>query len=626
MNTQTAHSKITPGHLRRQALVYIRQSTPQQVQSHPESTERQYALRERAQSLGWTPEATVSVDEDQGRSGKGAQHRSGFQKLLADISAGQAGIVLALEASRLARSSVDWHRLIEICAITQTLLADDGTIYDPRDPNDRLLLGVKGTISEAELFTLRCRLHEGRWNKARRGALIRSLPVGYVYDEAGAIRKEPDRQVQSRIAYVFRLFERLRVARQVLLHLRDKDLKLPAKVWGGPQHGRIVWKAPTLSAIVRLLHNPTYAGVYVYGQFAYDAFERSETTGKAKPHLRPLDEWPVCVPEAFPAYLSWDQFQRNQQVLRTNWYRSSSRGAPRRGAALLQGIVFCGHCGRKMGLQHYATREQRAPAYVCYQAYQNEGGATCQCMSAKGVDEAMTTLFLEAMTPAKVDLAVGALEELERDRVATRQQWELQLQQADYEVQVAQRRYETVDPAYRLVAGELEAQWEAALKQRDTLHRRYLEFERQQERDIGPKECAFIQKVAADMEQVWFAETTTMADRKTLLRYLIKREHLDGVREKGKIHLDVEWHTGAHTSVTIDRALVGAWAPRTPAAVERRIQELMPDHTQTQIAQVLNAEGFRSAHSKAFNYRSVRYIIQSRGWDKQGMAGSTRQM
>jgi DNA invertase Pin-like site-specific DNA recombinase len=621
MNTPTAHSKITPAHLRRQALVYIRQSTPHQVQSHQESTERQYALVQRAQHLGWAPEATVSVDEDQGRSGQGAQHRSGFQKLLADISSGHVGMVLALEASRLARSSVDWHRLIEICAITRTLLADDGAIYDPRDPNDRLLLGVKGTISESELFTLRCRLHEGRWNKARRGALVRSLPVGYVYDEAGAIRKDPDRQVQSRITYIFELFARLQVARQVLVHLRDEDLKLPAKVWSGLHQGRIVWKAPTLSALVRLLHNPTYAGVYVYGQCAYDAFERSETTGKAKPRVRPMEEWPVCVHEAFPAYLSWEQFQRNQQVLRANWYRSSSRGAPRKGAALLQGIAFCGHCGRKMGLQHYATREKRAPAYVCYQAYQNEGGATCQCMSAKGVDEAITTLFLEAMTPAKVDLAVGALEALERDRAATRQQWTLQLQQADYEVQLAQRRYETVDPAYRLVAGELEMQWEAALKQRDTLQRRYGAFERQQERDLGPKEYALMQQLAGEMEHVWWAETTTMADRKTLLRYLIKRVHLDGVREQGKIHLDVEWHTGAHTALTIDRALVGAWAPRTPAAVEHRIQELMPDHTHAQIAQVLNAEGFRSAHGKPFKYRTVRYIIQSRDWDKQATVG-----
>ena len=462
-------SKITPAHLRRQALIYIRQSSTQQVRSHQESKERQYALVQRAAALGWTPETIATIDEDQGRSGTSAVHRPGFKKLVAEISAGQIGIVMALEASRLARSSADWHRLVEICSVTRTLLADDGAVYDPRDPNDRLLLGVKGTLSEAELFTLRCRLHEGRWNKARRGALIRSLPVGYVLRADGTICKDPDRQVQARLAYVFRLFTRLQVARKVLVQLRTEGLKLPAQVWGGPQHGRVVWKAPTLSALVRILHNPTYAGVYVYGQFAYDAFARSATTGKAKTHLRPLEEWPVCLQAAFPAYISWDQFVEHQRILRANWYRADRRGAPRKGAALLQGVVFCGRCGHKMSIQHYATREKRAPAYTCYHAYHAEGGASCQCMSAHGVDAAVTALFLQAVSPAKVDIALRALQELEHERAAAREQWALQLQQADYEVQLAQRRYETVDPANRLVAGELEAHWEAALKHRETL-------------------------------------------------------------------------------------------------------------------------------------------------------------
>ena len=613
-------SKITPAHLRRHALIYIRQSSTQQVRSHQESTERQYALVQRAAALGWPPELIATIDEDQGRSGTSATHRSGFKKLLAEISAGQVGIVLALEASRLARSSADWHRLVEICSITRTLLADDGAVYDPREPNDRLLLGVKGTISEAELFTLRCRLHEGRWNKARRGALRRSLPVGYVSTADGKVHKDPDRQVQARIVYVFRLFTRLRVARKVLLQLRTEDLQLPTLVWGGPQHGRVVWKAPTLSAVVRMLHNPTYAGVYVYGQSAYDSFVRSATTGKAKTQLRPLEEWPVCLQAAFPPYITWEQFVENQRILRAHWYRADQRGAPRKGAALLQGLVFCGRCGRKMGIQHYATREKRAPAYTCYQAYQTEGGASCQCMSAHGVDAAVTGLFLQAVSPAKVDIALRALQELEHERITVREQWALQLQQADYEVQVAQRRYESVDPANRLVAGELEAQWESALKHREVLARRSREFACQQEHEIGPKEYALIQELAADMERVWSASTTTMEDRKTLLRYLVKRVHLDGVTESGRIRIEVEWHTGAHTSTTIARAVVGAWAPRTPAAVEQRIQALLPTYTQTQIAQCLNTEGFRSAKGKAFDYRTVRYIIQSRGWQVQQKA------
>lgn len=614
MTSTLLSPKITPDHLRRQALVYIRQSTSQQIRTNQESAERQYALGARAAALGWSPEAIQTIDEDQGRSGTSALHRPGFKKLLAEIGAGQVGLVLALEASRLARSSVDWHRLVEICGITRTLLADEGAVYEPRDPNDRLLLGVKGTLSEAELFTLRCRLHEGRWNKARRGALRRSLPVGYVSAAPGTIHKDPDRQVRTRLAYLFRLFARRRAARQVLVQLRAEGLKLPTRVWGGPQHGRLVWKAPTLSAIVRILHNPTYAGAYVYGQFTYDAFARSPTTGKAKVHLRPVEEWTVCLHDAVPAYIGWEQFVENQGLLRANWYRPSSRGAPRKGAALLQGIVFCGHCGRKMGIQHYATREQRAPSYTCYQAYQNEGGAACQGMSAKGVDEAVTALFLHAVSPAKVELAVRAVQELEQDRTAAREQWTMQLQQADYDVQVAQRRYESVDPANRLVAGELEAHWEAALHQRDGLQRRYRAFTRTQEREFGPPEHALLKKLAADLGRVWYASTTTMEDRKTLLRYLVKRVHLDGVSAPGQIRLDVEWHTGAHTATTLQRLPVGAWAPKTPDAVVRRIEELMPTATQAQIAQRLNAEGLRSAHGKAFTYHTVGYIMRSRDW------------
>lgn len=270
-----------------------------------------------------------------------------------------------------------------------------------------------------------------------------------------------------------------------------------------------------------------------------------------------------------------------------------------------------------MRIQHYATREKRAPAYTCDQAYQTEGGASCPCMSAQGVDAAVTTLLLHAVSPAKVDIALRALQELEHERAIARDQWALQLQQADYEVQLAQRRYETVDPANRLVAGELEAQWEAALKHREDLTRRSRESAHQQEREIGPKEGALIQELAADMERVWSASTTTMEDRQTLLRSLVKRVHRDGVTERNRIRMDVEWHTGAHTSTTIARPVVGAWAPHTPAAVEQRIQALLPTHTQTQIAQCLNTEGFRSAKGKAFDYRTVRYIIQSRGWQVQ---------
>ena len=335
----TVSSKIARTHLGRDAIAYIRQSSPHQVRNNHESRERQYALVERARSLGWPERAIKTVDEGQGSSATTSAHRDGFKNLMAEIGAGQVGVVLALEASRLTRSNADWHRLVEICVITNTLLADESAIYAPRNPNDRLLLGVKGTISEAELFTLKQRLHEGRWNKARRGELVRSLPVGYVRTEAGTVEKNPDRQIQSRVEYVFELFDRLRVARKVVIQLANENLKLPAAVWGGPQHGTVTWKVPDLSAIIRMLHNPTYAGAYVYGQHEYDLFNRSPTTGKASVHPRKVEDWSVCIQDAWPAYITWERFLENQQTLHANWFRSDRQGAPRTGRALLLSIT-----------------------------------------------------------------------------------------------------------------------------------------------------------------------------------------------------------------------------------------------------------------------------------------------
>jgi DNA invertase Pin-like site-specific DNA recombinase len=293
--------KIRADHLRRQAVVYVRQSTPHQVRGNRESTARQYALADRAKALGWSAVDVQTIDEDQGRSGSRSDHRDGFKRLLAEIGAGQVGLVLALEASRLARSSADWHRPVEICGITKTLLADESAVYDPRDPNDRLLLGVKGTLSEAELMTIRCRLHDGRWSKARRGELAKPLPVGYVETEAGAVVEHPDRQVQDRLRYIFELFAELRVARRVVARLRRERLEIPAQAWGGPGHGEVRWKVPTFGAVMRVLHNPAYAGAYAYGQKEYDPFDRSPTTGKAKTTARSVADWPVCVRDMYPA-------------------------------------------------------------------------------------------------------------------------------------------------------------------------------------------------------------------------------------------------------------------------------------------------------------------------------------
>jgi DNA invertase Pin-like site-specific DNA recombinase len=563
--------------------------------------------------LGWPAKSVEVVDEDQARTGTGTAHRQGFKALLAEIGAGQVGLVLALEASRLARSSADWHRLVEICAVTRTLLADEAAAYDPRDPNDRLLLGVKGTISEAETFTLRTRLHEGRWNEARRGELSRSLPVGYVRSGSGSVIKDPDRQVRSRLAYVFRLFGRHKVAHQVLRQLVRERLQVPAQIRGGPRHGQVTWKEPDLSDVIRLLHNPTYAGAYVYGQREYDSFDRSPTNGGARVHPRPLADWPVCLRGAYPAYITWEQFVQNQEILRSDGYGFGKRGAARRGKALLQGIVDCGRCGARMSVWYYSTKEERAPGYGCFYEYNRHGGQTCQCFSSAGVDAAVAGLFLDVVSPATIEIALHAPEELESDRREARRQWDLQLQRADYEVELARRRYEASDPENRLVSAELEASWEAALDRRERLRRGRAEFERRKEHPLGQADREQIRDLASDPGRVWEAETTSMEGRKTLIRFLIKRVHLDGVTEAGRIRIDVGWHAGAHTALTIDRPLVGVWAPKTPRAAVERIRELLPGEDYAAIAAKLNAAGFSTAKGLKYDERSVGSVARSRG-------------
>ena len=377
----------------------------------------------------------------------------------------------------------------------------------------------------------------------------------------------------------------------------------------------VLWKVPTFGAIMRLLHNPAYAGAYVYGQKEYDSFDRSPATGKARTTARSLADWPVCVRDAYPAYITWDQFVSNQQTLRGNWFRSGTLGAPRRGQALLQGIARCGRCGARMSIFHYSTKEKRAPGYGCVAGYV-DGGATCQMMSSAPVDAAVAELFLAAVTPAQVDVALRALDAFEAERAEARRQRHMQIQQAEYEVEISRRRYEATDPANRLVAAELEARWEQALRERERLTREAEELERRAASPLGAAERRRVREMAADLGKVWHAVTTGMEDRKELLRFLVHRVYLDGVTEAGQIRIEVEWHTGARTKVTVPRPLVGAWAPKTPAAAVERIRELLPKHDYVKIAEILESEGFRTAKGLKFDIYSVGYVARSRGWGR----------
>ena len=607
-------TKIRAEHLERHAYVYVRQSTHFQVVHHRESTERQYNLRQRAIELGWSPQVIEVVDEDQGQSAKSAEHRTGFQRLASEIGLGHVGVVLMLEASRLARSCSDWHRLIEICSVTRTLIADESSVYDPREPNDRLLLGVKGTLSEAELFTLRTRLYEGRWNKARKGQLGRSIPTGFVLDSDGNWTKDPDQHVQERLSYIFHLFRVCGVARQVLCSLRQEQFQLPARIWGGPCNGQLDWKQPTFGALMRLLKNPAYAGAYVYGQWAYDSAQRSQKTGKSRPTQRQQEQWPVCIQGHHEGYISWEEFQSNQSRLRQNWFRSMTRGAPREGTALLQGIAWCGRCGARMHVHSYSVRDKRRPGYLCTHDYSLQGATrTCQCMSAKPIDEVVIAAFLESVAPAQLRVALNVIGQLQGEKDTLKRQWEKQLTQARYEARFAQRQYDAVDPDNRQVAQTLEKRWNEKLQALEKLERSFAEASADSHFEVTDDERPRIIALAQDLPKIWNAPTTTDRERKQLLRYAISEVQLDGVSESGKIEIRITWRSGAVTVRTIDRLAVGSWAPKTAIAVVDRIRDLAPTLTATEIAEQLDDEGLRSAHGRQLREHHVLYIARSRG-------------
>jgi DNA invertase Pin-like site-specific DNA recombinase len=608
--------KVQSRHRERLACVYVRQSTVLQVRQHQESTERQYHLQERALTLGWAPTAVEVIDEDQGHSGQTAISRSGFQRLVSQVSLGQVGIVLMLEASRLARSNSDWYRLIEICGLRATLLADEQAIYDPRDPNDRLLLGVKATLSEAELMTFRTRLDAGRWNKARKGLLHFPLPVGYVEGPTGTWELDPDTQVRERLTYVFDAFRRLGVARRVLRELKARQLDLPGRVMAHEGYGALVWKTPTFSAVIRLLSNPAYAGAYVYGRWDYSGEERSGKTGKILPHPRPLADWPVCLRDHHPGYVGWEEFVANRERLRANWNREGKPGVAREGPALLQGVVYCGVCGQKMKIRNRAAQEHRSPTYLCDAAYADGEERICQSMTARSVDGAIADAFLEAVTPLSLEVSLRVLEEVERGLAVQRRQWELQLDQARYEARLAQKQYDAVDPEHRLVAAELERRWNEKLERVARLEQAYARAELETHWTLSLKERETIRTLAQDLPALWRSETTTNRERKQLLRMAVDSVQLDGVSQPGQIDIQILWRTGTITTLRVGRAKPGERSLKTPAGAVARIAELALTHTYPELAEVLKAEGWVTAFGRPFSSLHVGYVCRCHGWGR----------
>jgi DNA invertase Pin-like site-specific DNA recombinase len=601
-----ASPKVRPDHLDRLAFIYVRQSSLAQVLHNTASTARQYDLVQRALDLGWPRERIVVIDQDQGQSGASAAGRDGFQSLVSEVGLGRAGAVLCLEASRLARSCSDWYRLIEICALADTLVVDEEGVYDPGQYNDRLLLGFKGTMSEAELHWLRNRLLGGKLEKAHKGQLRFRLPTGLIYDPTNQVILDPDEQVQDAVRLIFDLFDDSGSALAVVKHFTDHQLPFPTRHWGGIRDGELTWRPLSHGRVLAILHNPAYAGAYVYGRTKTRTRILPGEAPRIKGRTRQVkrEDWPIVLQNAHPGYITWEQFLRNQQRLDDNrtFHPEERRGAAREGAALLQGIALCGLCGRRMSVRY----QNGIPCYVCAQFHTHFAGKTCQHMRGDGIDAAVACTFLEAMQPAHLEVSIAALEHIEARAQQIDHQWQLRLERAHYEAELAQRRFLAVEPENRLVARSLERDWNEKLVEIERLEREYAALPKLTTYLASPEERQRILDLAQDLPAVWYSSTTTHTERKQLVRFLIKDVTL--TKRETIIQIGIRWQTEALTLLDTPRPKRVYDAARTDLAVVKRVRELAPTHTDRQIAELLNRDNFTPGKGGTFSDGKVQWI------------------
>lgn len=608
-------SKVSADHLKRRAYLYVRQSTLRQVFENTESTKRQYELRRRALALGWEEDQIVVIDSDLGQSGASAVDREGFQRLVSEVSLGRAGVVMGLEVSRLARNSSDWHQLLEICALRSTLILDEDGLYDPMDFNDRLLLGLKGTMSEAELHMLRARLRGGLLNKARRGELRLRLPTGFVYDAQGRVILDPDRQVQDSIRLLFATFRRVGSAHATVKAYREQGLSFPLRPHEGPHKGELVWRAQTENRARNVLHNPRYAGAYAYGRRTRGPRGLDSSDGHEvhmRTQSRPREQWHTLIVDAHPGYLSWAEYEENLARLRQNdrVAPDSRRCPPREGPALLQGLVLCGVCGGRMSVRYQGGKEKPIPYYVCKGAGNTQAWPRCQSIRGTEIDQAVGRLMIEAMTPVALDVALAVQTELEtRFGEADALRFK-QVERARYEADLARHRFMQVDPNHRLVADSLEADWNEKL--RELRHVRE-DYERRREEDrlvLDEENRKRIRSLAADFPRLWRDPKTPARDRKRMARLLIE----DVTLVKGQqLMVLVRFNGGASRSLALPKPLAAAQARRLDARVVSDIDRLLEHHTDGEVAEILNGRGRTSGTAKRFDGCRVRVVRRAYG-------------
>ena len=595
---------IQPHHLRRRAVVYVRQSSPGQVLKNQESARLQYALRKRATERGWHEGDVMVIDSDLGITGSSAAERPGFQELVAQVSLGQVGIIFAYDATRLARNCTDWYQLLDLCGHCQCLVGDQEAIYDPATPNGRLILGLKGLIAELELHTINMRLQAGRINKAERGELEIQLPTGLVRLESGQVVKQPDLAIQDRIALVFQIFLEKKRVGQVVRHFRDQQLKIPRRDKWGDTH----WKDATSNAVGQVLHNPAYAGAFAWGR---TRGVRSKNTGRIQQARLPRGQWRICLRDKYPAYISWDDFERMERMLQDNYAeykRHRTRGVPREGKALLQGIAYCGECGHKLLVQY-----KRHTAYVCH-AFRIAGERPCQMLPTDALDDQVVRWFFEALSVAEIDLSACVLAEGDRMRDRLLAARRLEVERLQYQARLADRQFQRADPDNRLVAAELERRWEEALRAAREAEQRLRDEEAhapclaipadllEQLKDFGPH-----------LPELWNQRLLKTSQKKALLRTLIDKVVLQRIATD-KARVRVVWRGGLTTTAEV-RVSVGSFARLSDLKdITQTIRRLASEgQSDEQIAAVLTANGHRAPHGGEIKAGAVAKLRRANG-------------
>jgi DNA invertase Pin-like site-specific DNA recombinase len=604
-------TKIQEQHREKAAYVYLRQSTPGQLRFNRESTERQYALKNKAFELGWPIHKVKVLDGDLGISGAQMSNREDFKTLVADVSMSKVGAIFALEASRLSRSCTDWHRLLEICSLTGTLIIDEDGCYNPSDFNDQLLLGLKGSMSQAELHFIRARLQGGKLNKAKKGELRFSLPVGLSHGDENKITLDPDEEVRNIVSLVFQSFKETGSAYAVVQKFSQMELKFPKRAYGGVWKGKLIWGRLTHSRVRSVIKNPAYAGAYVYGRFRYQKKISPEGKIQSKVTLTALPSWQVTIQGHHEAYISWEEYLHNQRILernRTNGETNLLRGPAREGAAILQGLLLCGICGRGV-YPRYTGNGGIYPTYQCnWRKREGLCGNACICIRADLLDDAVSKKILEILQPAQIEIALNALKELEHRNQAIDRQWKMRIERADYESQLAQRRYEEVDPSNRLVASTLERRWNDTLASLEQVRQEYEQYQQKEVLHVTSEQRKQILSLGQDLPQLWKAPSTQPKDRKRILRLLVKDITVRKLSDPKKVALQLRWQGGACEELFIDLPPSMADRLRYPDQIIAKVQALASTLRDTEIVTALNKEGLMSAKGRPFTVDMVEWI------------------